>query len=37
MVSNCIKIRYVFGFASLTERNIGTGSPVIMQLSGFRL
>jgi hypothetical protein len=34
MVSNCIKIR---GFASLTERNIGTGSPVIMQLRGFRL
>ena len=34
MASFCLKIRHVFGFTSLTERSIGAGPPVIIQLSG---
>jgi hypothetical protein len=34
MASICIIIRHVFGFTSLTERSIGAGPPVIIQLSG---
>ena len=33
MASFCLKILHVFGFTSLTERSIGAGPPVIMQLS----
>ena len=33
MASFCLKIRHVFGFTSLTERSIGAGPPVIIQLS----
>jgi hypothetical protein len=33
MASYCIKIRHVFGFTSLTERSIGAGPSVIIQLS----
>ena len=36
MASFCLKIRHVFGFTSLTERSIGAGPPVIIQLSGYR-
>ena len=35
MASFCLKIRHVFGFTSMTERRIGAGPPVIIQLSGF--
>jgi hypothetical protein len=35
MASFCLKIRHVFGFTWLTERSIGAGPPVIIQLSGF--
>jgi hypothetical protein len=35
MASFCLKIRHVFGFTSLTERSIGAGPPVIIQLSGY--
>jgi hypothetical protein len=34
MASLSLKIRHVFGFTSLTERSIGEGPPVIIQLSG---
>jgi hypothetical protein len=34
MASFFIKIRHVFADTSLTERNIGAGPPVIIQLSG---
>ena len=34
MASFCLKIRHVFGFISMTERSIGAGPPVIIQLSG---
>jgi hypothetical protein len=34
MASFCLKIRHVFADTSLTERSIGAGSPVIIQLSG---
>jgi hypothetical protein len=34
MASFCLKIRHVFGFTWLTERSIGAGPPVIIQLSG---
>jgi hypothetical protein len=34
MESFCMKIRHVYGFTSLTERSIGAGPPVIIQLSG---
>jgi hypothetical protein len=34
MASFCLKIRHVFGFTSMTERSIGAGPPVIIQLSG---
>jgi hypothetical protein len=34
MASFSLKIRHVFGFTSLTERSIGAGPPVIIQLSG---
>jgi hypothetical protein len=34
MASFCLKIRHVFGDTLLTERRIGTGPPVIIQLSG---
>jgi hypothetical protein len=34
MVSFCLKIRHVFGDTLLTERSIGAGPPVIIQLSG---
>jgi hypothetical protein len=33
MASFCLKIRHVFGFTLLTERRIGAGPPVIIQLS----
>ena len=33
MASFCLKIRHVFGFTWLTERSIGAGPPVIIQLS----
>ena len=36
MASFCLKIRHVFGFTWLTERSIGAGPPVIIQLSGFK-
>jgi hypothetical protein len=35
MASFCLKIRQIFGFTSLTERSIGAGPPVIIQLSGY--
>jgi hypothetical protein len=35
MASFFIKIRHVFADTSLTERSIGAGPPVIIQLSGF--
>jgi hypothetical protein len=28
-----LKMRHVFGFTSMTERSIGAGPPVIIQLS----
>jgi hypothetical protein len=34
MASFCLKIRHVFADTSLTERSIGAGPPVIIQLSG---
>jgi hypothetical protein len=34
MASFCLKIRHVFGDTLLTERSIGAGPPVIIQLSG---
>ena len=34
MASFSLKIRHVFGDTSLTERSIGAGPPVIIQLSG---
>ena len=34
MASFFIKIRHFFGDTSLTERSIGAGPPVIIQLSG---
>ena len=34
MASFSLKIRHVFGFTLLTERSIGAGPPVIIQLSG---
>ena len=34
MASLSLKIRHVFGDTSLTERSIGAGPPVIIQLSG---
>jgi hypothetical protein len=34
MASFFIKIRHVFGDTLLTERSIGAGPPVIIQLSG---
>jgi hypothetical protein len=34
MASFSLKIRHFFGFTSLTERSIGAGPPVIIQLSG---
>jgi hypothetical protein len=34
MASFSLKIRHVFGFTWLTERSIGAGPPVIIQLSG---
>jgi hypothetical protein len=34
MASFCLKIRHDFGFTSFTERSIGAGPPVIIQLSG---
>ena len=34
MASFFIKIRHVFADTSLTERSIGAGPPVIIQLSG---
>ena len=33
MASFCLKIRHVFADTSLTERSIGAGPPVIIQLS----
>jgi hypothetical protein len=33
MASFSLKIRHVFGFTWLTERSIGAGPPVIIQLS----
>jgi hypothetical protein len=35
MASYFIKIRHVFCFTSLTERSIGAGPPVIIQLSAW--
>jgi hypothetical protein len=35
MASFSLKIRHVFGDTSLTERSIGAGPPVIIQLSDF--
>jgi hypothetical protein len=35
MASFFIKIRHVFADTSLTERSIGAGPPVIIQISGF--
>ena len=35
MASFSLKIRHVFGDTSLTERSIGAGPPVIIQLSGY--
>jgi hypothetical protein len=35
MASFFIKIRHFFGDTSLTERSIGAGPPVIIQLSGY--
>jgi hypothetical protein len=35
MASFSLKIRHVFGFTWLTERSIGAGPPVIIQLSVF--
>jgi hypothetical protein len=37
MASFSLKIRHVFGDTSLTERGIGAGPPVIIQLSGIFL
>ena len=37
MASFSLKIRHVFGDTSLTERSIGAGPPVIIQLSGIFL
>ena len=37
MASFSLKIRHVFGDTLLTERSIGAGPPVIIQLSGGRL
>jgi hypothetical protein len=37
MASFSLKIRHVFGFTWLTERSIGAGPPVIIQLSGIFL
>ena len=34
MASFSLKIRHVFSDTSLTERSIGAGPPVIIQLSG---
>ena len=34
MASFSLKIRHVFGFTTLTERSVGAGPPVIIQLSG---
>ena len=34
MASFSLKIRHVFGDTLLTERSIGAGPPVIIQLSG---
>jgi hypothetical protein len=34
MASFSLKIRHVFADTSLTERSIGAGPPVIIQLSG---
>jgi hypothetical protein len=34
MASFSLKIRHFFGDTSLTERSIGAGPPVIIQLSG---
>ena len=34
MASANVKIRHFFGFTSLTERSIGAGPTVIIQLSG---
>ena len=33
MASFSLKMRHVFGFTSMTERSIGAGPPVIIQLS----
>ena len=35
MASFSLKIRHFFGDTSLTERSIGAGPPVIIQLSGY--
>ena len=35
MASFSLKIRHVFADTLLTERSIGAGPPVIIQLSGF--
>ena len=37
MASFCLKIRHVFADTSLTERSIGAGPPVIIQLSGWNI
>ena len=37
MASFSLKIRHVFGDTLLTERSIGAGPPVIIQLSGIFL
>ena len=34
MASFCLKICHVFSDTSLTERSIGAGPPVIIELSG---
>ena len=35
MASANVKIRHFFGFTTLTERSIGAGPTVIIQLSGY--
>jgi hypothetical protein len=35
MASANVKIRHFFGFTSMTERSIGAGPPVVIQLSGW--
>jgi hypothetical protein len=37
MASFSLKIRHVFADTSLTERSIGAGPPVIIQLSGMHV